>query len=205
MTDSYWAERLRGWGARAVVIPDVPTDYLAAATPAGRNDEQLPMVVFVNTWADDEPLGAVIDAARRLPHVAFKITGRTDGHEDAMRGASGNVNFVGYLPDPDYHALLRDATGVMCLTTRDHTMQRGACEALSLGRPIITSDWALLRSYFNRGTLHVDNTADGIQRAVTQLIEHHEKLVLEVEALRDLRSTEWETRKMALKRLIEGD
>ena len=31
--------------------------------------------------------------------------------------------------------------GILALTTHDHTMQRGACEAVSLGVPIITSDW----------------------------------------------------------------
>ena len=203
VTDLHWAERLRSGGAEALVIPDVPTDFsVGETTPA------VPVggpftIAFVNTWARDEPLDAVIAAARRLPHVAFKVTGRTEGREALTVGAPANVHFVGYLPDPDYHALLRDASGVMCLTTRDHTMQRGACEALSLGRPIITSDWPLLRSYFDQGTLHVDNTADGIQRAVTELTGRYDQLVQEIEALRELRRSEWAVRKQGLMRLIE--
>jgi len=203
VTDSYWAELVRGWGAEAVVIPDVPSAYPAAAEAAEQIDSEEFTVVFVNTWAADEPLDRVIVVARRMPHVVFKVTGRTEGHESAMRDAPPNVQFVGYLPDPDYHALLSHASGVMCLTTRDHTMQRGACEALSLGRPIITSDWPILRSYFGQGALFVDNTADGIQRAVTKLTEQYDSLVHEVEALREVRRAEWTTRKMALEQLVE--
>lgn len=203
VTDPHWAEMLRGWGAEAVVIPDVPTDYSVSATPSGRIDPEEFMVAFVNTWADDEPLDAVMEAARRLPQVAFKVTGRPQGHESITRNAPPNVQFVGYLPDPAYYELLGRASGVMCLTTRDHTMQRGACEALSLGRPIITSDWPLLRSYFAQGTLHVDNTADGIERAVITLVGQHDRLAREVEALRDERRAEWQERRAALMNLVE--
>jgi glycosyltransferase involved in cell wall biosynthesis len=203
VTDPYWAEMLRGWGAEAVVIPDVPSEYSVGATPSGRIDTEAFMVAFVNTWADDEPLDAVLAAAQRLPQVAFVVTGRTKGHESIIRDAPPNVDFVGYLPDPAYYELLGRASGVMCLTTRDHTMQRGACEALSLGRPIITSDWPLLRSYFVQGTLHVDNTADGIERAITTLMKEHNRLVREVEVLRDSRRSEWKERREALKNLLE--
>ncbi len=34
VTDSYWAEMVRGWGAAAVVIPDVPTAYPVEAEPS---------------------------------------------------------------------------------------------------------------------------------------------------------------------------
>ena len=204
VTDSYWAEMLRGWGAEAIVIPDIPSVYAATTNLAGQVERETPTVVFVNTWSDDEPLDAVIAAARGLPHVVFKVTGSLEGHDLAMRDAPPNVQFVGYLPDADYFALLGQASGVMCLTTRDHTMQRGACEALSMGRPIITSDWPLLRSYFATGTLHVDNTADGIRRAVMTLLERQGQLVTEIEALRDLRRAEWAERKKALTRLVDG-
>ena len=203
VTDPYWAEMLRGWGAEAVVVPDVPTEFAVGATPPDRTDQGAFTVAFVNTWADDEPLEAVLAAARRLPEVTFMVTGRTTGRESTMHGAPPNVQWVGYLPDPAYYALLGRASGVMCLTTRDHTMQRGACEALSLGRPIITSDWPLLRSYFTQGTLHVDNTADGIRHAIMTLVQQHDRLVREVEALRDLRRAEWKQRREALKRLVE--
>ena len=60
----------------------------------------------------------------------------------------------------------------MCLTTHDHTMQRGAYEAMVLEKPLITSDWNVLRETFYRGTIHVDNTAEEIAKAVRQAMKN---------------------------------
>ena len=73
---------------------------------------------------------------------------------------------------------------MQCLTTRDNTMQRGACEALSLSRPIVTSDWPLLRSYFAQGTVHVDNTAAGIRSGIAQVLKDRERFETEIVGLR---------------------
>ena len=59
-----------------------------------------------------------------------------------------NVSFTGFISYAEYLGLLQDSTGVMVLTTRDNTMQRGAYEALSLAVPIITSDFKVLRDCF---------------------------------------------------------
>ena len=55
---------------------------------------------------------------------------------------------------------------VMTLTTRDHTMLRGAYEAIYQGTPVIVSDWGLLARRSRKGPLHVDNTPTGIAGAI---------------------------------------
>ena len=57
-------------------------------------------------------------------------------------------------------------TPCMTLTTRDHTMLRGAYEAIYQGTPVIVSDWALLRESFPEGAAHVENTAKAIVRGI---------------------------------------
>jgi glycosyltransferase involved in cell wall biosynthesis len=86
------------------------------------------------------------------------------------------VKFTGFLPDEEYLGLLRGVQAIMVLTTNNHTMQRGACEAVSLGKPIITSDWPVLRSYFNKGTIHVDNSYHGIKEGILEMREKREFL-----------------------------
>src|SRR5262249_54482479 len=97
---------------------------------------------------------------------------------------------------------LRAAAGVVALTTDDNTMQRGACEAVSLGVPIITSNWPLLRSYFHLGTVHVDNTPEGIRAGVEQLRAEHARLQTEIRQLQDERRSEWRAKHAALAALI---
>lgn len=200
VTDPHWAERLRRVGAPAMVIPDIPRQPSAASErdPLGPGFH----VLVVNTWSGDEPLGNVISAASQLPDATFHVTGRDDERVDALGALPANVRFTGFLADADYERLMRSTDAVMCLTTRDHTMQRGACESLSARRPIITSDWGLLRSYFERGTVHVDNSVGGIRDGVRRLMSHYDEYANAVASLQEQRMAEWLERRDALIGLI---
>ncbi|HWQ14629.1 MAG TPA: glycosyltransferase [Roseiflexaceae bacterium] len=192
VTGSHWAETVRSWGARAFILPDpfvtLPEGEPFAVRP-GFN------VVFINTFAADEPTDAVVQAAARCPDVHFYITGNT-----ARRPASyfanlpANVTFTGFLPDAQYFGLLRAAQAVMALTTRDFTLQGGGCEAVSLGKPLITSDWPFLRELFARGAVYVENTSDGICAGVGVMRQRHQELEREVLAFRQERRREWDER-----------
>ncbi len=167
VTNETFATELEAVGGNALVLRDVPTRFPEGGEyPLGDGFH----VVAVSTFAPDEPVTEVFEAARRLEGVTFHMTGNPARADQAVLAERpDNVVLTGFLPDETYYALLRGADTVMCLTLRDNTMQRGACEALSLGKPIVTSDWALLRDYFADGTLHVDNTAEGIRAAIEQL------------------------------------
>jgi len=202
VTDEAWAAALRAAGARPIVVPDIPTD--GPPPPAVDLGAGIHVAV-VNSGGRDEPLEATLEAAALVPEVMFHVTGRTLGRDAAVAAAPPNVRFTGYLASEAYTALLASADVVMCLTTRDHTMQRGACEALSLGRPIITSDWPLLRSYFSAGTVHVDNSAPGIAAGVRQLIDDIDTFRAQVGELRTLRRAEWEARRRAILALVADE
>jgi glycosyltransferase involved in cell wall biosynthesis len=202
VTDEAWAATLRAARARPIVVPDIPTDD-PPPPPVDLGDGF--HVAVVNSGGRDEPLEATLEAAALVPEVTFHVTGRTLGREAAVAAAPANVRFTGYLSPDAYTGLLASAGAVMCLTMRDHTMQRGACEALSLGRPIITSDWPLLRSYFAAGTVHVDNTAPGIAAGVRRLARDLDTYRAEIGELRTLRRTEWEERRRAILALVDGE
>ena len=114
-----------------------------------------------------------------------------------------NVTFTGYLPDEEYYGLMNTCQAVMCLTTRNHTMQRGACEALSMGKPIITSAWPLLLDYFHKGTVHVDNSANGIQAGIAEMLKRIDHYQLEISKLQLEQRQEWHGKINLLKTLIE--
>jgi glycosyltransferase involved in cell wall biosynthesis len=201
VTDPFWAQTVTGWGGRAIVNPDVPTTFEAdAAYPVADGFS----VAVVNTWAADEPIEAIVDAARELPEVTFHVTGRADARVAALGELPRNVRFTDFLPEPAYYALLASASAVMCLTTRDHTMQRGACEALSLGRPIITSDWPLLRDYFARGTVHVGAAPASIRDGVARMRREYDRNLAAITDLRESRRHEWDERRTMLTALLGG-
>lgn len=202
VTNEHFAERLEGWGARAFILRDIPTEFPREGSYPFQNGAF--NVAVVNTFAPDEPLAAVLEAAAHLPDVDFYITGKTSrAPAGLLDRAPGNVHFTGFLPDATYYALLASSHAVMCLTTRDNTMQRGACEALSLGRPIVTSDWPLLRAYFNQGAVHVPNTSGGVREGLRALRRDYAAFEAGVRALQQAQRQEWNQKVRELVRLIE--
>jgi len=176
------AMEVRRWGARVEKVQDLALSL----DPGGRQTRRERFhIVFVCTYSVDEPVVEVVHAAHLLPDVEFTFTGDPAYAPAGLRdGLLSNVRLAGFLPDPDYLALLRGADVVLVLTREDHTMQRGGYEAMSLEKPLITSDWPLLREVFARGTLHVDNSAAAIASAIVRIRTNPESWRREMLALK---------------------
>jgi glycosyltransferase involved in cell wall biosynthesis len=200
VTNEHFAQMLRSWGARALVIHDIPTTFPTGGTYPLNGDFN---VTVVNTFSADEPLEQVLEAARGIEGVHFYITGRLGhGNPKLLERAPENVTFTDFLGTEQYYALLRGSHAVMCLTTRDNTMQRGACEALSLARPIITSHWPLLREYFHKGTVHVDNTSSGIRLGVREMLARYAEHEIGIRALQVTQQAEWQKKVQELTAVV---
>lgn len=202
VTNAHLQHLVEGWGARSHVLTDIPSDL-----PQGQPYplEHAFNVVMVSSFSPDEPLDAVLEAAHRLPEVGIYVTGdRVQGFKRLPKTLPPNLHLTGFLSDERYYGLLRSADAVMALTTEDHTNQRGACEAVWVSRPIITSDWPFLRQTFHRGTVHVDNTADGIYAGVMEMRARHQDLAREVVLLQDERRQQWRDAVSMLATLMNG-
>ncbi|MCC6454709.1 MAG: hypothetical protein IT328_07180 [Caldilineaceae bacterium] len=202
VTNNHLADMVRQWTDKVFILVDIPTEF-----PAGR---PYPVqgalnVAVINTFSPDEPIGRVLEAAAGLPDVQFYITG------DPIRAKKvylekhpANVQFTGFLPDEEYFGLLTSVQCVLVLTTDNHTMQRGACEAVWLAKPIITSDWPVLRENFHKGTLFVDNSVEGIQDGIRRMREMLPRLEEEIYLLQQDRRQEWQSKYQALTNLVKG-
>jgi len=199
VTNEHMAAQVRSWGAGVRMVQDLALNL----DPAGRSIRRGGFhVVFVCTYSVDEPVEAVIDAARRVPEVQFSFTGDPAYAPRGFRDrVPSNVHLTGFIPDADYLALLRGADAILVLTREDHTMQRGGYEAVSLGKPLITSDWPLLREVFSRGTVHVDNSPEAIAEAVRRIKDAPAHYRRDMAELRRARATVAATQVGELRRL----
>jgi hypothetical protein len=201
VTNEHLCQIVKGWGAKSQIIVDVPSEF-----PAGKPYplEHLFNIAMVSSFAPDEPLDEVIQVARSLPSVGFYVTGDpVQGFKRLPADLPPNLHLTGFLPDDEYYGLLRSVQAVMALTKEDHTMQRGACEAVWLGQPIITSDWPILRASFDRGAIHVDNSVEDISQGVLQMCREWERFGWEVKNLREERELEWTGKHDALMAIIQ--
>lgn len=200
VTNAYLAQIIQGWGAKSQIIVDVPSEL-----PKGK---PYPLahpfnIAMVSSFAPDEPLAEVVRVAEKLPDVGFYVTGNPAwGAKRLPDPLPVNLHLTGFLTDDAYYGLLRSVHAVMALTKENHTMQRGACEAVWLGQPIITSHWPVLRQCFHKGTIHVDNTTKGIEAGVLQMRAAYEQLAEDVKLLQDERRQQWQEIVNQLRALI---
>lgn len=202
VTNEHFQQMIQDWGGHAFILRDIPTSFPRAGSYPVQGTFN---VTVVNTFASDEPLSEVFAAAAELDDVDFYVTGKKSRADaQILQQAPDNVHFTDFLPAESYYALLHQSQAVMCLTTRNHTMQRGACEALALGKPIITSDWPLLQQYFHNGTVHVDNTAVGIRAGVLEMKEAYGRYQTGIKQLQTAQQQEWHTKITLLNELIQS-
>jgi len=203
VTNNHLAQMVRAWTEKVFILADIPADF-----PPGRPYAMQGAfnIAVINTFSPDEPIGNVLAAAATMPDVHFYITGDPiRAKRTFLEQHPPNVHFTGFLPDEDYIGLLTSAHCVLVLTTDDHTMQRGACEAVWLAKPIITSDWAVLRTHFHKGTIFVDNSIEGIGVGIHAMRAQLPQRAEEIHLLQTERRKEWRVKQMELLRLIDGE
>lgn len=188
VTNKALQQTVDAWGAKSLIIPDVPVLY-PNIQPADLRGSQ--NIVLVNTFAKDEPLDNFLEATRHHPNTMFYITGKLSENGQYSNMNLDNVVFTDFLPDSQFYGLLASADAVAVLTTRDNTMQRGAYEAIYAGTPVITSDWEVLRENFPKGTVFVDNTVEGIAKGITRLTLNLNKYKQEALELKQKKILNW--------------
>lgn len=127
------------FGVTPHVLPDpLPRHPIAKEALPHRAD-----VVFVCSYAVDEPLRLILQTCRELaPNYTVAITGDDTRLDRAILGALREAAWVtGYLPSASYWWLLEHARCIVVLSTEAACLPCGAYEAISLGqRPVIVDD-----------------------------------------------------------------
>jgi hypothetical protein len=187
-------------------IPDFTDLLLKAKDQEGYklNQKSVFGVAVVSSFAFDEPLEAVFDAASQMPDVYFYVTGdEKNADKKLLIKKPDNVIVTGFLDYSTYIDLLHKVDVIMDLTTDEKSLVAGAYEAVALEQPLITSDWNSARRYFNRGTIYVNNSSDDIKKAITLSMTKKEELSKEMHQLKKERIMEWEAKITGLNYLFQ--
>jgi hypothetical protein len=181
---------VKGWGCRYCVIGFTPGDYSNGETVhLDRNFS----IAVISDFNPDDPLAEIFEAAVSLTDVSFYITGDSKRIPDSLlMRKPENCHLTGYLSYPKYIGLLKGVDAVMDLVNRDYTLLMGGFEAVSLGKPFITTDFPILRDYFSLGTVHILNTVEGIREGVRQIQRNQIRFRQDIIYLREKLENEWE-------------
>jgi Glycosyltransferase Family 4 len=175
-------------------IPDFTDILLSAKKQGGYRIEKKATfnVAVISSFAFDEPLQTVFDAASDLPDVYFYVTGdKKNANKQLLARKSDNVVITGFLDYNMYVDLLEKVDVIMDLTTDKTSIVAGAFEAVALEKPLIISDWMPLRRHFNKGTLYTNNSSGDIKEAIVVAMTKKEELSKEMHDLKVERVNEW--------------
>lgn len=201
VTNEFWADQVCSWDAETIIMGDAYLDL-----PPGTDfpvSERF-NIAFISTFSPDEPIDQVFKAAENSPAVQVYVTGDARNYRgDILEEKPANVSLTGFLPDNQYVGLLRSVDAVLVLTTRNHTLQLGGCEAVSVGQPLITSDWPFLREFFQEGTIYVENDSESIRAGFETIQNRQQILQEEMKSLRERGRKEWECQLSELQALAD--
>ena len=96
--------------------------------------------------------------------------------ESIRATAPPNVKFIGFLEGEHFTQAIANADVVLTLSTEPTSVMRAAYEAVYAGRPLVLSDWPVLREYFPFA-VHAENTPEGVTAAVREALDRHAELV----------------------------
>lgn len=183
-----------GWGSSPVFVFERPPKSAPSAPLS--NTEPLKgdfNVAVVNTFAEDEPLDCVLEAARLLPDVHFYITGDLAKADKAViDSAPKNCTFTGYLLGNNYWTLLRKAQSVMALTTWQNSLIMAGQDGITVNKPTLISKQETTAEYFTKGVVLVENTGTSIVDGIKEARRREQELVKETYQFLDQRQQQWE-------------
>jgi len=189
-------------GGRAFVlqdkIPELKTNYL-------KNLKGKYNILFICTYADDEPFEMVFEAAKCIEKDIFiYVTGKFNKKSINHAELPANVILTGFLPDVEYVAMINSVDATIDLTNRENCLVCGAYESTAAGKPMILSKTRALMDYFNLGAVYVEHTKESIAFGIKEAIRRKDELSAQICSLRKNRDDHWQEKKNDFEIILKG-
>lgn len=156
---------------RVVPDPIPPLDYVASEDSPREGSFS---ILFVASWAADEPIDQACLAARALPDTRWYVSGQPRrSHPAFTEPTPNNMARTGHLAEDDFYSLMADVDIVIALTTNPATLVCAGHEALALNKPFITGNSTALQHHFQQAALYCDGSEAGLIRAIVSLRENY--------------------------------
>jgi len=200
VTTESWAEVVRQWGGRPLVLHEAPPRWHVSAprVPQGRR----PRVLFACVYASDEPVAAVIEAGRLLPGLDITITGDPrKAPESLLEDLPANIHISGWLDQQAYAAEVEGCDLLLALTTEPTSVMRAAYEAGYAGRVLVMSDTAAMRPLFPEAIV-TDVDALSISRSLMNAVDDFDRLVGTLPEIRMRQHRRWADQRIGLLRIL---
>lgn len=128
-------------------------------------------VVFISSYAKDEPHDLVINTANRLQGTNFFITGLPP-RDFLKKENTDNITITGFLDKEEYIKLLLDADTILSLSTEKEILQCSTYEAISLEKPTIVADSDTARNTFGECVIYSHLSTEDLIKSIEYSFKH---------------------------------
>lgn len=148
--------------------------------------------VNISSFAVDEPVSEVIEAARYLEKDGIEIYWTGKAPLELLRNIDlpKNLFFTGYIGFDEFYNLLGNASCSMALTTEEDCLQSGAYESLDFEIPMVLSDTKTLRNYFEDSAIYSQINGLDLANAIRTAIKNSSILKERMRILKSKRNRE---------------
>jgi hypothetical protein len=162
-------------------------------------------VLYICSWADDEPYCEVLKAASLLDDsIKLYISGsHKRKYSSCLSTVPHNVVLTGFLKENEFEYILHTVDAIMDLTSRDSCLLCGAYEGVAAEKPMVLSNTEALRTYFYKGVVYTDNTAADIAEKINLVLSDQKYHSAVVEMKNEI-GIKWEKDKDKVNNAIES-
>jgi len=179
---------------RLYVLED-PIALVEDRTEQNQNVFPHPWILCPCSFNKDEPIEAVLDAARLAPEITFVLTGNTARAKGIhnLSDIPPNIKLAGFLPTAEFDSFLCNTDVVLGLTKLEGIQLSVANEAMGAGKPMVLSNTELLQRLFYKGAVYVDClNPQSISKGCQEALLKKNELAKEVSELRAERDQGWQ-------------
>jgi len=186
VTNSGLAQVVEARGGRAFIVTD-PLNETEFAGGQLTKESPSEYLLFVCSWAEDEPWHEVLEAVQKNSRVSrLMVTGNYKKRlsQESINNLPDKVQLLGFVDRNDYIQLMQNALVMVDLTTRKDCLVCGAYEAVAAEVPLLLSDSDVNREVFTGGAIYTLNDSDAIADAMGYALENISTLKSEVKAFK---------------------
>jgi glycosyltransferase involved in cell wall biosynthesis len=156
-------------------------------------------ILFICTYAPDEPYRQVIDAAKLLPeNLNISITGNYHKAKLDKNLLPKNVTLTGFVDETEYQRLLHHSDVVLVLTESEWCLVCGGYESMAAGKPLITSPTDALRNFYGDSAIYTEHSPKAISDAITFAAQNSECLSERIKSKKMEKDKIWNDSKLTL-------
>lgn len=180
-------------GGRAFILPDPIPKF--KEMPIQMFEHPF-TILFICSFADDEPYGNVFSAADIIgDQYHIYVTGNYKKKSIDPKAIPKNVTLLGYISETEYVKMIHSVDITIDLTDRENCLLCGAYESVAAEKPMVISNTEALRKYFDKGAVYTDNTARDITLSIKKAENEFVRLKGEIQQLKIEKQGKW-TEKM---------